>query len=100
MRKLIVEQLPDVREVISYGVIGYKPDPKKRAVVFISEWRDHIAVYPVPRSPELVAELQPYIKGKGTLWFKLDESLPIDTVTAEHLVFMESMASGHRDRYL
>ena len=99
MRKLIVKQLPDVREVLSYGVIGYKPDPKKRAVVFISGWRDHVAIYPVPGNPELVAELQPYIKGKGTLWFKLDESLPIDTVTAEHLVFLESMASGHRDRY-
>ena len=36
LRKLIVEQLPDAHEVLSYGVIGYKPDPKKRAVVFIS----------------------------------------------------------------
>ena len=32
LRKLVVEQLPDVHEVLSYGVIGYKPDPKKRAV--------------------------------------------------------------------
>ena len=99
LRKLLVKQLPDAHEVLSYGVIGYKPDPKKRAVVFISGWRDHAAIYPVPRSPELATELQPYIKGKGTLWFKLDESLPIDTVTAEHLVFLESMASRHRDRY-
>ena len=99
MRKLIVEQLPDVREVLSYGVIGYKPDPKKRAVVFISGRRDHVAIYPVPGNPELATELQPYIKGKGTLWFKLDESLPIDTVTAEHLVFLESMASEYRNRY-
>ena len=99
LRKLVVDQLPDAHEVLSYGVIGYKPDPKKRAVVFISGWRDLVVICPVPRSPELATELQPYIKGKGTLWFKLDESLPIDTVTAEHLVFLESMASGHRDRY-
>ena len=65
LRKLVVEQLPDVHEVLSYGVIGYKPDPKKRAVVFISGWRDHVAIYPAPGNPELVAELQPYIKGKG-----------------------------------
>ena len=32
LRKLVVKQLPDVHEVLSYGVIGYKPDPKKRAV--------------------------------------------------------------------
>ena len=81
MRKLIVEQLPDVREVLSYGVIGYKPDPKKRAVVFISGWRDHVAIYPVPGNPELATELQPYIKGKGTLWFKLDEPLPLELVS-------------------
>ena len=99
MRKLIVKQLPDVREVLSYGVIGYKPDPKKRAVVFISGWRDHAAIYPVPRSPELATELQPYIKGKGTQWFKLDESLPIDTVTAEHLVFLGSMVNEYHNRY-
>ena len=49
-------------------------------------------------NPELATELQPYIKGRGTLWFKLDESLPIDTVAAEHLVFLESMASEYRDR--
>ena len=91
--------MPDAHEVLSYGVIGYKPDPKKRAVVFISGWRDHVAIYPVPRSPELATELQPSIKGKATLWFKLDESLPIDTVTAEHLVFLESMASEYRERY-
>ena len=28
LRKLIVEQLPDAHEVLSYGVIGYKPDPR------------------------------------------------------------------------
>ena len=99
LRKLVVDQLPDAHEVLSYGVIGYKPDPKKRAVVFISGWRDHAAIYPVPRSPELATELQPYIKGKGALWFKLDESLPIDTVAAEHLVFLKSMASEYRERY-
>ena len=76
-----------MHEVLSYGVIGYKPDPKKRAVVFISGWRDLVVICPITRNPELVVELQPYIKGKGTLWFKLDESLPIDTVTAEYLFF-------------
>ena len=98
LRKLVVDQLPDAHEELSYGVIGYKPDPKKRAVVFISGWRDHAAIYPVPRSPELATELQPYIKGKGTLWFKLDESLPIDNVAAKNLVFLKSMASEYRDR--
>ena len=58
-----------------------------------------MAIYPVPGNPELVAELQSYIKGKGTLWFKLDESLAIDNVAAKNLVFLKSMASEYRDRY-
>lgn len=87
LRELVVKQLPDAHEVPSYGVIGYKPDPKKRAVVFISGWRDHAAIYPVPRSPELATELQPYIKGKGTLWFKLDESHYQSTLLPLNILF-------------
>jgi hypothetical protein len=44
--------------------------------VYISGWKDHVAMYPVPRSDELQAKLAPYIKGKGTLWFALDKPLP------------------------
>ena len=99
LRKLVVKQLPDAHEVLSYGVIGYKPDPNKRAMVFISGSRDLVVICPITRNPELVAELQSYIKGKGTLWFKLDESLPIDTVTAEHLVFLGSMVNEYHNRY-
>ena len=36
LRKLVVKQLPDAHEELSYGVIGYKPDPNKRAMVFIT----------------------------------------------------------------
>ena len=65
LRELVVMQLPDAHEVPSYSVIGYKPDPKKRAVVFISGWRDLVVICPITRNPELVVELQTYIKGRG-----------------------------------
>jgi uncharacterized protein YdhG (YjbR/CyaY superfamily) len=80
LRSLVKELLPGVNEVVSYGVVGYKPDVKKRAVVFISGWKDHLAVYPIPKDDELQKELKPYIKGKGTLWFSLDEPLPKELV--------------------
>lgn len=73
---MVQELLPGVNEVLSYGVVGYKPDIKKRAVVFISGWKDHLAIYPVPKDEKLQDELKPYIKGKGTLWFDLDTPLP------------------------
>ena len=75
LRQLVREELPKSREVLSYGIVGYKIDDK-RARVFISGWRDHLAVYPVPDDEELRQQLNPYIKSKGTLWFPLDEPLP------------------------
>lgn len=76
LRALVIKELPDAHEVVSYGIIGYKPDPKKRARVFISGWKDHLAVYPIPKNETLRSELEPYTKGKGTLWFDLDAPLP------------------------
>lgn len=75
LRAIVRAELPNAQEVISYGIIGYKID-KKRARVFISGWKDHVAMYPVPSEPLLQAELKPYIRGKGTLWFSLNEVLP------------------------
>jgi uncharacterized protein YdhG (YjbR/CyaY superfamily) len=75
LRQLVKSKLPHAEEVLSYGIVGYKVD-NKRARVFISGWKDHVAMYPIPKSNELQAKLAPYIKGKGTLWFNLDKPLP------------------------
>jgi uncharacterized protein YdhG (YjbR/CyaY superfamily) len=75
LREVVVGQLPEANEVISYGILGYKIDDK-RARVFISGWKDHTAMYPIPKDKDLTDDLKPYIKGKGTLWFPLDKPLP------------------------
>lgn len=75
LRTIVLAELPHAQEVVSYGIIGYKIDDK-RARVFISGWKDHVAMYPIPKTPSLRAKLAPYIKGKGTLWFPLDQPLP------------------------
>ena len=75
LRALVKKQLPLATEVFSYGIIGYKIDDK-RARVFISGWKDHVAMYPIPKNESLRSKLKPYIKGKGTLWFSLDQPLP------------------------
>lgn len=79
LREIVQRQLPTATEVLSYGVIGYKIDDK-RARVFISGWKDHVAMYPIPDNEILRQELGPYIRGKGTLWFSLDKPLPIDMI--------------------
>lgn len=75
LRTLIRTELPYANEVLSYGIIGYKIDTKM-ARVFISGWKDHVSIYPVPKDKALRIELKPYIKSKGTLWFALDKPLP------------------------
>lgn len=81
LRQLVKATLPAAKEVLSYGIIGYKIDDK-RARVYISGWKDHLAIYPVPNSKELQEQLAPYQHGKGTLWFKLDEPLPSKLIKA------------------
>ena len=75
LRQLVAATIPHAKEVLSYGIVGYKIDDK-RARVFVSGWKDHVAMYPIPASKELQTALAPYTKGKGTLWFTLDKPLP------------------------
>ena len=83
LRSIVKSELPDAREVLSYGVVGYKIDDK-RARVFISGWKDHVAMYPIPKDELLRAKLSPYIRGKGTLWFRLDT--PLDETLIREIV--------------
>jgi uncharacterized protein YdhG (YjbR/CyaY superfamily) len=80
LRQLVKDTLPKANEVLSYGIIGYKID-EKRPRVFISGWKDHLGVYPVPKDPQLKQQLAPYQKSKGTLWFSIDEPLPKALIT-------------------
>lgn len=81
LRQLVKNTLPYADEVLSYGIIGYKID-NKRAKVYISGWKDHVAMYPVPKRENVHKNLKPFIKGKGTIWFKLDEPLPKPLIEA------------------
>lgn len=82
LRELVHVAVPEAVEVLSYGILGYRADPVKRARVFASGWRDHVALYPVPRDPDLADGVAPYVRGRGTLWFPLDQPLPRDLVVA------------------
>ncbi|HPG37176.1 MAG TPA: DUF1801 domain-containing protein [Candidatus Saccharibacteria bacterium] len=77
LRALVQKELSQAEEVLSYGIISYKID-QKRARVFISGWKDHLGVYPIPKEEKLREQLNPFIKGKGTLWFPLDQPLPTE----------------------
>lgn len=80
LRVLVKETIPQAKEVVSYGILGYKVD-ERRARVFISGWKDHLAMYPVPKDRVLQEEIKKYQKGKGTMWFSLSEPLPKEFIT-------------------
>lgn len=79
IRALTHSIVPDAVETISYQIPAFKLDGKP--LVYFASWRDHVSVYPIPKiEPELEKALEPYVKGKGTLWFSLNEPLPIDLI--------------------
>lgn len=79
LRALMHTLLPEAEEVLSYGIVGYKTD-RKRARVFISGWKDHLGIYPMPKDAALQKELKPYLHGKSSIWLPLDEPLPKDLI--------------------
>lgn len=88
IRARVHELAPAATETISYQIPAFKLDG--RILMFMAAWKDHISVYPIPVVDEtLRAELTPYVKGRGTLWFSLKKPLPttlIDQVIAAHIM--------------
>ncbi len=79
LRQAVRKLMPDAKEVVSYGILGYKQD-KRRARVYISAFKDHVAMYPAPLREDLQEELKPHLHGKRSVWFALDKPLPLDFI--------------------
>jgi uncharacterized protein YdhG (YjbR/CyaY superfamily) len=80
LRRHIQKIVPEAEETISYSMPAFRY--KKRVMVFFAGWSSHVGIYPVPQnSPQLIAELEPWRDGKGTLRFPLDTPLPFDLIS-------------------
>ncbi|MCW5953023.1 MAG: DUF1801 domain-containing protein [Propionibacteriaceae bacterium] len=75
IRALVRAELPDAEEVLSYGLVGYRRG-RRRAIVYVGGWNDHVSLYPAPENPELRAELEPLLRGAGTIWLPLTAEPP------------------------
>lgn len=80
LRKLIRKEVPDgAVETISYGIPTFKLNGKY--VVYFAGFKKHISIYPILHTDEkLRKEIEPYIKGRGTLQFQLDKPLPVSLI--------------------
>ena len=86
LRSVILQTVDGAQETISYNIPTVRVDG--RPVVHYAGWKQHLSLYPVPEGDEdLAREVAPYVAGKGTLKFPLDEPLPRDLVArvARHL---------------
>lgn len=86
VRGAIAESAPGTEQTITYDIPTFTVDG--RYVVYFAGWKGHISVYPIPAAESLRKELAPYVAGRGTLRFPLDEPLPLDLIRKVVTVLM------------
>ena len=88
IRGAIRKAAPDALETISYAIPCFKLNG--RALIFFAGYAAHVGIYPIPKgNVALLKEMLPYIAGKGTLRFALNEKLPmplIRKVITQHVI--------------
>jgi uncharacterized protein YdhG (YjbR/CyaY superfamily) len=78
LRQTIHKAAPEATEAISYQMPTFKLNGN---LVHFAAFKSHIGFYPVPSGIEAFREeLEPYIKGVGTIQFPLDKPIPYDLV--------------------
>ena len=96
IRKLIRSLAPDAKEKISYQIAAFELNGKN--IIHFAGWKKHVSLYPVPAGSEAFErQVEPYVDGKGTLKFLLDEPLPIkliERVVKLHLAVNKKQAKG------
>ena len=80
LRNLIRDIAPDAVESISYAIPAFKL--KGKPLIYFAAYAKHVGLYPLPDnpSPELEAEMAPFVTGKGTMQFLHTRPLPLDVI--------------------
>jgi uncharacterized protein YdhG (YjbR/CyaY superfamily) len=78
MRQAIHEAAPEAEETISYRMPAFR---QNGILVYFAAFRDHLSFFPtVSGIAAFREELGPYLGGKGTAKFPLDQPVPYDLV--------------------
>jgi uncharacterized protein YdhG (YjbR/CyaY superfamily) len=78
MRQAIREAAPEAEETISYRMPAFR---QNGILVYFAAFRDHLSFFPTGSGIEAFKkELAPYLGGKGTARFPLDQPVPYDLV--------------------
>ena len=80
LRKLILKEVPDSDESISYGMPAYKLAGKP--LVYFAGYEHHIGLYALPSGhKKFKKELAGYKQGKGSVQFPHDQPLPLELIS-------------------
>ena len=78
LRKTIHEAAPEATEAIRYGIPTFQLHGN---LVHFGAYEHHIGFYPAPAGIEqFKKDLAPYLAGKGTIQFPLDQPLPLERI--------------------
>lgn len=80
MRRTIRAAAPGASESIAYGMPAYRQEG--RFLVSFAAFKAHCSLFPVSEGVReaLGAALEPYLAGKGTIRFRVDDPLPVPMV--------------------
>lgn len=79
VRQTIHKAAPEAEEAISYAIPTFKLNGN---LVHFAAFKNHIGFYPAPTGlKEFEKDLSPYMQGKGSVQFPLDQPLPIALIT-------------------
>lgn len=76
IRTAIRTAAPEAEETISYRIPAFKL--RGRYLVYFAGFKKHVGLYPAPTGDaKFKKQLSPYMSGKATVKFLLDEPLPL-----------------------
>lgn len=79
MREVILDEVSDAVESMSYGLVGYKLNGKP--LVYFGGFAKHTGFYATPNGHEAFKkEFATYKQGKGSVQFPLDQPLPFELI--------------------
>ena len=79
IRKIILSEVPEAEEKISYAMPGYYLN--KKPLVYFAGYKNHIGFYATPTGHEkFEKELSKFKQGKGSVQFPLKQEIPYDLI--------------------
>lgn len=79
IREIILQEVSEAEEKISYGMPGYYLNGKP--LVYFAGYKKHIGFYATPNGHEkFQKEFSKYKQGKGSVQFPLNEEIPYELI--------------------